>query len=106
VSIQTSLLVMERKDPQLIAVEQAAKRLNDYRVFMALANHIGHDKRGNRTYVRDKHGNEIVREIERQVVEYLDGTPVYQPQRMQEKVVDDNTLQIAEGFRRWLSEQE
>ncbi len=106
VSIQTSLLVLERKDPQLIAIEQAAKHLNDYRVFMALANHIGHDKRGNRIYVRDKHGNEIVREIERQVVEYLDGTPVYQPQRMQEKVVDDNTLQIAEEFRRWLSEQE
>ncbi len=74
VSIQTSVLVLQRKDPQLVAVEQAAKRLNDYRVFMAVANHIGHDKRGNRTYVRDKHGNEVVREIERQMVEYLDGT--------------------------------
>lgn len=106
VSIQTSVLVLERKDPQLVAVEQAAGRPNDYRVFMAVANHIGHDKRGNRTYVRDKLGNEVVQEMERSIIEYVDGIPVYKPQRVQEKVVDDNTLQIAQEFRRWLSEQD
>lgn len=106
VSIQTSVLVLERKDPQLVAVEQAARKLNDYRVFMAVANHVGHDKRGNKTYVRNKDGSEVVREITRDVLEYVEGTPVYKPQRVQVKEVDDNTQQIAAQFRQWLSEQD
>ncbi len=106
VSIQTSLLVLERKDPQLVAVEQAAGRMNDYKVFMAVANHVGHDKRGTRTYVRNKDGSEVVQEIERSLIEYVDGIPVYKPQRVLEKVVDDNTRQVAKQFRQWLSEQD
>lgn len=69
VSIQTSLLVLERKKPDLIAVETAAKRINRYDIFMATANHIGHDKRGNTTYVRDSKGNEIVEEIEEETAD-------------------------------------
>ena len=43
-----------------------------------------------------------MQEIERNLIEYVDGVPVYQPQRVQEKVVDDNTRQIAREFRKWL----
>src|SRR4029077_17451259 len=64
VSVQTSLLVLQRKTAEEIAVETAAGRINDYDVFLGLANHIGHDKRGNITYVRDSQGNEIVEEAE------------------------------------------
>ena len=106
VSVQTSILVLERKTEQQIALEVAAKRKNDYPVFMAVANHVGHDKRGNRTYVRDKKGNEIVEEVDETVKEYEDGKPVYKKQKTQRKVVDDNTLQIAQAFRKWLSEQD
>lgn len=106
VSVQTSILVLERKTAQQIALEVAAKRKNDYPVFMAVANHVGHDKRGNRTYVRDKKGNEIVEEADETVKEYEDGKPVYKKQKTQRKVVDDNTLQIAQAFRKWLSEQD
>jgi type I restriction enzyme M protein len=73
---------------------------------MAVANHVGHDKRGTVTYVRDSRGNEIVEEFEEQVKEYENGIPVYQKQKVRRKVFDDNTLQIAEGFRRWLREQD
>lgn len=106
VSVQTSVLVLQRKTPEEIAVEGAAGRFNDYQVFMAVANHIGHDKRGNVTYVRDRRGNEIVEEVEEQTKEYEDGKPVYKRQRSQKKVIDDNTLQIAQAFRTWLSEQD
>ncbi|WP_043583417.1 N-6 DNA methylase [Geminisphaera colitermitum] len=106
VSIQTSVLVLERKDQQLVAIEQAAGKLNDYCVFMAVANHIGHDKRGNKTYVRNKDGSELVRELVRSVLEYENGIPVYKSQRVQMKEVDDNTQQIAHQFRQWLSEQD
>lgn len=106
VSVQTSVLVLERKTDEEIAVETAAGRMNDYEVFMAVANHIGHDKRGNVTYVRDKKGNEIVEEIEETLKEYEEGKPVYKKQRTRRKVIDDNTLQIAQAFRTWLSEQD
>lgn len=106
VSVQTSVLVLQRKTDEQIALEQAAGVKNDYKVFMAVANHIGHDKRGNRTYVRDKKGNEIVEELEETVKEYEDGRPVYKKQKTQRKVVDDNTLQIAQAFRTWLAEQD
>lgn len=106
VSVQTSVLVLQRKTDELIALEKAAGTKNDYDVFMAVANHIGHDKRGNRTYVRDKKGNEIVEELEETVKEYEDGQPVYKTQKTQRKVLDDNTLQIAQAFRAWLSEQD
>jgi len=106
VSIQTSVLILQRKPDNLIAVETAAGRINDYPVFMAVANHVGHDKRGNKTYVRDRKGNEVIEEIEELVKEWEDGTPTYQRQTTRRKVVDDNTIQIAQEFRRWLSEQD
>ena len=106
VSVQTSVLVLQRKSEREIALEQAAGRKNDYNVFMAVVNHIGHDKRGNRIYVRDRNGNEIVEEIEETIKEYEDGRPTYKKQKTQRKVVDDNTLQIAQAFDKWLSEQD
>ena len=106
VSIQTSVLVLERKTDDEVAVETAAGRLNDYEVFMAVASHIGHDKRGNDTYVRDREGNEIVEQVEETLKEYEDGIPVYKKQLTRRKVKDDNTLQIAQAFQSWLCEQD
>ncbi|WP_277984584.1 N-6 DNA methylase [Sphingomonas faeni] len=106
VSVQTSVLILQRKTSEQIALEEAAGKYSDYHVFMAVADHIGHDKRGNVTYVRDRAGNEIVEEVNENTKEYEDGKPVYRSQRTQRKVVDDNTLQIAQAFRTWLSEQD
>ena len=106
VSIQTSLLILERKTDELIRLEDAAGKINDYPVFMAVANHIGHDKRGNKTYVRDSKGNEIVEQLDEPVKDWEDGTPVYRMQTIKRKVENDNTLQIAQEFRQWLSEQD
>lgn len=106
VSIQTSLLVVQRKSEALIAVERAAGRINDYPVFMAVAAHVGHDKRGNTTYVRDSHGNEIIEEIDEPVTDWEDGIPVIRNQLTRRKIVDDNTRQISQAFRRWLSERD
>jgi type I restriction enzyme M protein len=106
VSVQTSVLVLQRKQSELIAVERAAGRINDYEIFMAVANHVGHDKRGNRTYVRDAQGNEIMEEVTERVKEWEDGTPVFRDRTSQRKVADDNLLQIAQEFRTWLSVQD
>lgn len=106
VSIQTSVLILQRKTDDEIAIESAAGRLRGYQVFMAVAGHIGHDKRGNVTYVRDEKGFEIVEESDELVKEYEDGQPVYRKQKTQRKVLDDNTLQLAQAFRKWLFEQD
>lgn len=103
VSVQTSLLVLERKTDEEIRLEKALGHKADYQVFMAVANHVGHDKRGNKTYVRDKLGNEIVVETQEIVKEYEDGKPVYRRMKSLQKVVDDNTLQVAKAFREWLA---
>jgi len=103
-SVQTSVLVLQRKTDEDIALERAAGKKKSYDVFMAVADHIGHDKRGNVTYVRDAKGNEIVEEKSEIIKEYVDGVPTYKPQKTMRKVIDDNTLQIAEAFREWLSE--
>ena len=106
VHIQTSVLVLQRKTDELIGIERAAQQMNDYPVFMALANHVGHDKRGNATYVRDRLGNEIVEETTERVTETEDGRTVVREQKTMRKVRDDNTRAIAAAFRKWLSEQD
>ncbi len=106
VSIQTSLLVLQRKTDEQVALEEAAKEMNDYEVFMAVANDVGHDKRGNRTYVRDRHGNEVFEEVDQPVKEYENGVPVIHSHKARVKVLDDNTQQIAQEFRQWLSTQD
>jgi type I restriction enzyme M protein len=106
VSVQTSILIFQRKTDAEIALETAAGRKNEYDVFMAMASHIGHDKRGNKTYVRDEKGNEIAEEFEELTKEYDDGKPIYRRQKTLRKIVDDNTQQIAREFRQWLIEQD
>ena len=102
VSIQTSLLLLQRKTQEQIELETAAGQIADYDVFMAVANHVGHDKRGQDTFVRDAHGNEMFEEIEKQVWEFEDGVRVVRNHKVHTKIRDDNTRQIAEVFRQWL----
>ena len=105
VSVQTSLLLVQRKTEAEMALEAAAGNRADYPVFMAVANHIGHDKRGNRTYVRDEHGNEIMEPVTEYVRQVDGGGRVhYVAQQTMQKVLDDNTQQIAQAFRKWLKD--
>jgi type I restriction enzyme M protein len=102
VSIQTSVLILQRKTKEQIDLETAAGLISDYEIFMAVANHVGHDKRGQDTYVRDAQGNEMFDEAEKQVWEFENGVRVIKNHKVQKKILDDNTQQIAEAFRQWL----
>ena len=103
---QTSVLVVQRKRFDEIDLETAAGKKRDYDVFMALANHVGHDKRGNKTYVRDADGNEVVETRTERQQEIYDGSVVNKTVEIRQKVEDDNTLEIAKSFRQWVAEQE
>ena len=87
-STQTSLLILERKSVREVELERAAGKKNNYDVFMALANHIGHDKRGNTTFVRDAEGNEIFATREELVREAHQGTTRYRAIEIKQKVED------------------
>jgi len=100
-SVQTSVLVFERKTANEMALEDAASSPHGYDVFMALANHIGHDKRGSVLYVRDPDGNEIVEEVEERLREVVGGVPTYRRHRVKRKRVDDSTQAVALAFRAW-----
>jgi type I restriction enzyme M protein len=102
VSIQTSVLILQRKTQEQIDLEAASGRISDYEIFMAVANHVGHDKRGHETYVRNAQGNEMFDEVEKQVWEFENGVRVIKNHKVQKKILDDNTHQIAELFRQWL----
>lgn len=104
-STQTSLLVLQRKTSKQVELERASHAKQEYQVFVALANHIGHDKRGNTKYVRDKNGDEVVETRRERVREVHEGTRVFREIETSVKKVDDNTEQIAEVFRNWFREQ-
>ena len=104
-STQTSVLILQRKNFREVELERAAEKKQQYNVFMALANHIGHDKRGNVKYVRDETGNEVVNSQIERLREVHDGIAAIREVETRSKVVDDNTLIIAKHFRHWLTEQ-
>jgi type I restriction enzyme M protein len=105
-STQTSLLVLRRKTFNERELESAAGKKRRYNVFFALANHIGHDKRGNTTYRRDPLGNEIVETRRERVREVVEGVPVLREVETTFKSVDDNTSEVANHFRLWLKTQD
>jgi type I restriction enzyme M protein len=57
---QTSVLILQKKTKKQIDEEEKTRTMADYNIFMAMLEKIGHDKRGNTLYKRDKEGNEIL----------------------------------------------
>lgn len=105
-STQTSLLVLQRKTFAEIELEQASGKRVQYNVFMALANHVGHDKRGNETFVRDETGSDVVESVKERIREVRrDGVTSVREMEVTRKVRDDNTEDIAKQFRAWRDEQ-
>ena len=94
-----------RKTAKQIELERAAGTKGNYNVFMALANHIGHDKRGNKTYVRDENGDVVTETRRERIREIHNGVATFREVETTTKIEDDNTEQIAERFGEWLKEQ-
>lgn len=98
VNILTSLLFLKKKTQQEIAAADLGGE-PDYPVFMAVAEKVGYDRRGNTLYKRRPDGEEIVEE--REVTERItvSGYTVERKLRRKSKVVDDDLPAIAEGYR-------
>jgi type I restriction enzyme M protein len=103
---QCSILFLQKKTQKEIDAEEKSGQIIDYNIFMAMIDHIGHDKRGNKIYKRDEEGNVIVKAEEKTVTEKsLDGSLVYRTEMQQEKIINDQTVLVADVFEKWKREE-
>lgn len=93
VGVQASLLFLQKKTNDEKLVEKALQ--TDYNVFMAVAEKVGKDRRGNPIYIRDEDGAEIVtrRTIE-ELRKFSDGTREVKSVTVWAKDLDDDLSKI------------
>jgi type I restriction enzyme M protein len=98
VNILTSLLFLKKKTREEMLAEELGGR-KDYPVFMAIAEKVGFDRRGNTLYKRTPDGEEVIEmqeEIERM---RIDGRVIERKLRRPQKIVDDDLPVIAQRYK-------
>jgi type I restriction enzyme M protein len=104
VNVQTSLLFLRRKTDAEIRAEDLGGRV-EYPVFMAVAEKVGFDRRGNKVYKRTADGEDIIElhtELERL---QIGGRVIERSVSRRQKVIDDDLPEIAQRYRTFLKEQ-
>jgi type I restriction enzyme M protein len=102
---QTSVLFLRKKTNEEKQTEMLSKKMRRYPVFMAMAEKIGHDKRGNTIYKRDEEGNEIIIKRKEKVKDEESGKIIEREIDVQEKIVYDETPDIAKLFAEWKNDK-
>lgn len=97
VGVQASLPFLRRKSQQEMDAEVMG-HVTDYPVFMAIAETVGHDRRGNPLYVRDADGAEVIFTIEEKVLRRRGGRRVPVPITRQDRRLDDDLPRIGEAY--------
>lgn len=103
VNILTSLLFLRRKS----AEEKKAEAIGngeEYKVFMAVVDKVGVDRRGNRLYKRNPNGEEIIEPKQYMERVRIGGKMVERLLTRNEKIEDNDLLIVAEKYREFLRE--
>lgn len=90
---QTSILILQKKGKEDIHNEELVG-LRDYNIFMTMVDRVGHDKRGNPIFKRDKYGNEIL-------VPETTETGLVTKTASKTRVIDDQTVLVPKIFSEW-----
>jgi type I restriction enzyme M protein len=98
VNILTSLLFLKKKTDEEVRAEDLGQKV-DYPVFMAVAEKVGFDRRGNTLYKRGPDGEELIEEVEHRERVRVGGKSVVRVLRRREKTLDDDLPRIAEAYR-------
>jgi type I restriction enzyme M protein len=98
VNILTSLLFLKKKPADVIRREDLGRK-KDYRVFMAVAERVGFDRRGNKIYKRSAQGDDVVKEVETIETITVRGKKVARTLKRKQKIIDDDLPIIAERYR-------
>ena len=95
---QRSVLILQKKTEEEIRKQEKAGVIPNYKIFMAMIEKVGHDKRGNPVFKRDPEGNEILANDDT-VAATGDG------KTRKRKILDDQTLEIPALFAEWKKEE-
>nr|WP_235880385.1 N-6 DNA methylase [Polyangium aurulentum] len=98
VNILTSLLFMKKKSQREVQADDLGAT-RDYSVFMAVAENVGFDRRGNTLFKRSPDGEEILEDVEEVERIRVGGQLVTRTLRRKKKVVDDDLPRIADAYR-------
>ena len=98
VNILTSLVFLKKKTEQELKAGDLGSA-KDYAVFMAVAEKVGFDRRGNTLYKRSPDGEEILEEVEEVERIRVNGHFVERRLRRKKKVIDDDLPIIADAYR-------
>lgn len=100
---QTSVLFLQKKTKEQKDAEEKSGTMADYNIFMAMVDKVGHDKRGNPIFKRDKEGNEILVPDTSSVLvlgKTGDGSRTVAHEQKR-KVEDDQTSDVPPIFAEW-----
>ncbi|SMY04043.1 type I restriction enzyme M protein [Brevibacterium antiquum CNRZ 918] len=102
---QTSMVLMRRLSSN--EEETAENDGLDYPLFMAVAEKIGHDKRGSVIWRRTADGSDaLIKRVETIAeIDQESGSEVLREIEVTERQVDDELPEVAEAYRNWLGEQ-
>lgn len=102
VGIQASLLFLQKKSDEEKLLDKIMH--SEYDIFMAIAEKVGKDRRGNPIYVRDEDGSEIIssKEVE-ELRKLANGTREIKTVTVFEKEVDDDLPRIALKWKMYIN---
>ena len=98
VGVQSSLLFLQKKT----AAELALASEPDYAIFMAIAEKIGHDRRGKTVHRRDPDGFDVYEDVVERFEVLRNGQPVVEDRILRRPVVADDLPLIAKSCREWI----
>ena len=98
VNILTSLLFLKKKTEQELRATDLGNT-KDYPVFMAVAEKVGFDRRGNALYKRSPDGEEILEDVKEVERIRVNGSFKERVLHRKKKVVDDDLPLIAAAYR-------
>ncbi|WP_432139755.1 methylation-associated defense system DNA methyltransferase MAD2 [Streptomyces sp. bgisy154] len=95
VNVLTTLLFL-RKKTDAEKAEELANGPVDYPLFMAVAEKVGHDRRGNPLFVRDARGDVVVREYEEAEDIVVSDVTVRRAHTLRTRILDDDLMSLRE----------
>lgn len=102
VGVQASLLFLQKKTDNEKSI--ARETDEDYEVFMAIAEKLGKDRRGNPIYLRDEDGAEILFTVDNKyVVTNKDNDQEIRIRREKQKMLDDDLPKIVDAYKEFLN---
>lgn len=103
VGVQASLLFLQKKTENERNIAHEGEE--DYEVFMAIAEKLGKDRRGNPIYIRDEDGAEVLYEKENRYLAFRkqDGKPMVKSRNEKQRELDDDLPKIAKAYLEFLN---